>query len=169
MRETNRKQIILRTTTTLMTAAMMILIFFFSTEPADKSDKTSGQISRQVIDVMYPDYPDMTGAEQKSLFDSVQHAVRKTAHFTEYTILGLLIRFCLQTWFGTRKWSLPGAWAAGTLYAGTDELHQLLIDGRSGQWSDVILDSAGVLTGAAAASLIIFAAVRRKRRKDYGV
>ena len=40
-------------------------------------------------------------------------------------------------------------WVITTAYAGTDELHQLFVPGRSGQVSDVLLDSAGALIGLA--------------------
>ena len=40
---------------------------------------------------------------------------------------------------------LPWLIAAG--YAATDEFHQLFVPGRSGQISDVLLDSAGALAG----------------------
>jgi VanZ family protein len=66
-----------------------------------------------------------------------------------------LLRLCFESWFGPGKWLPLTAWAAGTLYAGTDELHQLMTDGRSGQWTDVLLDSSGVLTGVALALLIL--------------
>ena len=36
---------------------------------------------------------------------------------------------------------------AGFLYAVSDEIHQTFIEGRSGQVSDVILDTTGVLLG----------------------
>ena len=35
----------------------------------------------------------------------------------------------------------------GVLYAISDELHQLMIAGRSGNIKDVIIDSLGILTG----------------------
>lgn len=35
----------------------------------------------------------------------------------------------------------------GALYAASDEFHQLFVPGRSGQISDVLLDSAGVCFG----------------------
>lgn len=35
----------------------------------------------------------------------------------------------------------------GTFYAITDEIHQCYILGRSGEIRDVLIDSAGVLTG----------------------
>ena len=39
------------------------------------------------------------------------------------------------------------AWVVGTLYAASDEIHQLFVPGRSGQLRDVFLDSAGVAAG----------------------
>ena len=140
---------------TVMTAAMMALIFFFSTEPAEKSDATSGGISRAIINVAYPQFDSYPQERQKEIFDSVQFPVRKAAHFTEYLVLGALLRLCLESWLGKRRFLLPAAWAGGTLYACTDELHQMLIDGRSGQWTDVLLDSCGVLAGVLLVTLIL--------------
>jgi VanZ family protein len=103
----------------------------------------------------------------RQLFEEVQFSVRKAAHFTEYMILGLLIRLCLESWFGKRK-SLPvSSWAAGALYACTDELHQLLTDGRSGQWQDVLIDSSGVLAGVLISTLAL-KLVRRNARTEKG-
>ena len=163
MKRTGWQQTWVRILTTALTAAMMIVIFCFSMEDAEKSDQTSANISKEVVHVVHPDYDQKPPEIQRGYFDGVQHFVRKTAHFTEYTLLGLLIRLCLASWFGKRKWLFPAAWGAGTLYAGTDELHQLLIDGRSGQWSDVLLDSGGVLTGALIAGLILAMTWKRQR------
>jgi VanZ family protein len=44
-------------------------------------------------------------------------------------------------------------------------MHQLLIDGRSGQWTDVLLDSAGVLAGVMIAGEIIRKTEQKKGRK----
>ena len=57
-------------------------------------------------------------------------------------------------------------WLTATVYAATDEFHQLFIPGRSGQVSDVLLDSAGALAGV----LILARGVRyvwmSKKRKE---
>ena len=55
-------------------------------------------------------------------------------------------------------------WLIAALYAATDEIHQLLVPGRSGQLSDVILDSAGALAGVAAFTVLCWLINRRKAR-----
>lgn len=155
MERTGWQQTWVRILTTGLTITIMVLIFHFSMEDAERSDQTSGAISRTVVRLAYPDYEQMTPADRQVSYDNVQHAVRKSAHFTEYMLLGLMIRMCLESWFGSRRRMAPAAWAAGTAYAGTDELHQLLIDGRSGQWTDVLLDSGGVAAGVLIASVIL--------------
>ena len=141
--------------TTALTLGMMVLIFSFSTETAEKSDKTSGAITQIIVKIAFPDYESYTEEMQIASFEKTQHIVRKAAHYSEYTLLGLLIRLCFESWFGKKKGSFFISWGAGTLYAVTDEIHQLLIDGRSGQWTDVLIDSCGVITGVLIAILIL--------------
>ncbi len=151
-----------RAVTTLMTVGMMILIFAFSMEPATQSDATSGWIAERTADLVRPEWRTYPPVERKSFYDSVQHVIRKCAHFTEFALLGLSLRLCLESWMGKRAGLIPLSWAGGTLYAGLDELHQLLVDGRSGQWTDVLIDSAGVYCGVLAATCALY--LLRKRR-----
>ncbi len=153
-----------RAVTTLLTVVVMVMIFCFSMETADDSDKRSGVISEVFIRIFFPGYEQMDPARQQAVYDNVQHIVRKLAHFTEYLMLGFMIRLCLESWFGRRKILFPCAWAAGTVYAGTDELHQMLVDGRNGQWADVLLDSSGIMTGVLIAGLILFATWKKRHR-----
>ena len=137
----------IRAVTTGMTLGMMILIFVFSMEPAERSDATSGIIALRVADVLRPGWQDFPPGEKQRYFNEIQHVIRKCAHFTEFTLLGVSLRLCMESWMGRRKGLTGISWAAGTLYAGLDELHQLAVDGRSGQWTDVMIDSAGVMCG----------------------
>lgn len=147
---------------TALTLAVMVLIFFFSTETAEESDETSGVFTQQMIEMLYPDFDSYSTEEQMTLYESLQYGIRKTAHFTEYAILGFLLRLCIESWFGKRGWLLQAAWLGGTLYAVTDELHQLTTDGRSGQWTDVLIDSSGVICGVLVAILILRIVHKRK-------
>ncbi len=155
MERTGLQRTWVRILLTSLTLAVMLMIFLFSTENAERSDATSGHFSRVVISVLYPDYDAYPAERQKTLFNEVQFSVRKVAHFTEYMILGLLMRLTLESWFGNRKNLFISSLGAGTLYACTDELHQLITDGRSGQWQDVLIDGSGVLAGVLILTLLL--------------
>ena len=75
------------------------------------------------------------------------HIVRKMAHFCEYTLEGFLLMLCMRVY--TRRYvrhiSVP--MLGGVFTAMADETIQIYSPGRSGQVTDVWLDSAGVLAG----------------------
>lgn len=112
----------------------MGLIFFFSAKPAVQSAK------------------------------KIDFAVRKSAHACEYAALSVL--FFVNYKKKSRKIKqIVGMSALSTaLYAVTDEIHQLFVPGRSGQITDVILDSCGGLIGAVLSAIILY--LIRKRKKD---
>ena len=67
------------------------------------------------------------------------YPLRKAAHMAEYAVLYLLT---LRARSGRRAWA---AAAFSVFYAMSDEYHQSFVPGRSGLWSDVAVDAAGVL------------------------
>jgi VanZ family protein len=76
--------------------------------------------------------------------------LRKLAHTAEYAVLGaLLVR-------ATGRSSL--AFGLGTLYAVTDEVHQLFVRGRHGSPVDVAIDAAGLACG-----ILLWNAARARR------
>ena len=155
-----------RILTTVLTLSVMAMIFFFSTEEAEQSDQTSGTITKQVLEITNPGYEKMPEPEKTELYNSTQTIVRKVAHFTEFGLLGFSLRFCLESWLGSRRKRLgPAAFLCGAGYAGLDELHQTLVDGRAGQWRDVGIDSSGVLAGVLAAAVIL---IWVKKKMNHG-
>ena len=155
-----------RILTTALTLCLMVLIFFFSAEDADQSNATSGMVARWFAERFTVGFSEMTAEEQQAEIDSIQFIVRKSAHFLEYTALGFLIRCCMESWAGDRRRRGlgPAGWALGALYAATDEAHQLLVDGRGGTVTDVLLDSSGVLTGILIWTLIFRYLAGTRRR-----
>jgi VanZ family protein len=65
--------------------------------------------------------------------------LRKIAHAGEYAVLGALLLHA------TRRSGL--AFAVGTLYAMSDEIHQSFVTGRHGSPVDVAIDAVGVACG----------------------
>lgn len=111
----------------------MAIIFYFSSRPANQS---AGQSS--VVTLFL-----------QRLFHTeaiTEHMVRKFAHFTEFAGLGFLINTAL--YYSIDKQKLLLGIAIGSAYAGTDEIHQIFVDGRSCQFTDWALDTAGIVTGA---------------------
>lgn len=149
----------------LIVFAIAAMIFLFSEQSGEESGELSGHISEPVARAIYRDYDRLPAKQQNLIMQTVQLCVRKAAHFSEYALLGfflcLLFRQCGCRRFG--GW----AWLAGTLYAGTDELHQLLGGTRTGSLRDVGIDSAGVLFGLCVA-LALLKWRRRIRSAKWG-
>ena len=104
--------------------------------------------------------------EQALLID---HAVRKTAHATEYMILtlSLCIPLILLEFSRIGKFNrYLISFLTSVVYACSDEIHQLFVRGRSGQISDVIVDACGSLAGILLIRLVIF--VFKGRRFNNG-
>lgn len=94
----------------------------------------------------------------------VEFFIRKGAHFGTYFLLGGLTALGLA-----RYWSKLGhvafvSWALATLYAETDELHQMLTGDRTPLIQDVILDSCGALLGVMLAVLFLYRLQKRRNR-----
>ena len=69
----------------------------------------------------------------------------KLLHGLEYATGGVLAAYALRA----RTWKLAlTAAALVALYGASDELHQLLVPGRSCDWRDWIADAAGGTLGA---------------------
>lgn len=89
--------------------------------------------------------------------------LRKIAHFTEFTALGLLLRW-LHGLLGKKGWH---ALFWGVLAACIDETIQLFVPGRGPGLLDVGIDSCGVLMGMLLLQ-IGYVLMRRNKQKPYG-
>jgi len=141
----------------------MAFIFSMSAEPAVESDKTSGGVAELILKIFVPDFEELSSAERAEMVDGIQHAVRKSAHFCGYTLMGILLCIAFSGHFERNRHILPSAFLVGALYAASDELHQRFVPGRSGEIRDVLLDSAGVATGILISFLFVLIVKRRKK------
>ena len=179
----------------------MCAIFFLSSQTADESTVTSGGLTQVFIDMFYPDFDSFDAEKQEDVRFLAVNLVRKSAHFTEYAILGFTL--CWFWWLVSRRTRTgqvgsrepdysrdpnpgqpanprtnPGrptdremktarpnrfrtrppalAWAVGTLYAVSDEIHQIYVPGRAGRLSDVLIDSAGAAAGALVLLIVLW-------------
>lgn len=132
-----------------------IMIFCFSAQKGDASQALSDGVTVQVARIVRSDYESMPAPERLSLLELLSTIIRKCAHFCEYALLGFNLAAHLRLRRPKRGARAAGlaAWGVGTLYAATDELHQLFVSERSAQIVDVLIDSAGSLTGVLIAAL----------------
>ena len=113
---------------------MMALIFIMSSFGASDSDKQSGFI----VETLISTFPEL---KNSNILITI---VRKSAHFLEYTLFGFFTARALKLNQKSTFFAIPLCGA----YAATDEFHQLFIPGRSGEITDVLIDTAGVTFGA---------------------
>ena len=141
----------------LLLIFQMALIFTMSSFGSDSSSAQSNQIIRALHQV----FPNLSSDNSFSNDNNLVFIVRKTAHFTEYAILGLLFFLVYRTHLtkpSNRKLFFLAIFSS-FLYACTDELHQLFVSGRSGQFTDVLIDTLGAFFGC-----LLLLAIKRLRK-----
>ena len=129
----------------VLTFLWATLIFCFSAQPAMSSRKLSTKISSKVVQTM-PKKEDAVDVN-KEMPRKIHQLVRKTAHLVLYIGLGALLAALCRSYLLTFGSAACISFFVSALYAATDEWHQSFIPGRSGQVTDVLLDSLGAAVG----------------------
>ena len=152
----------------ILALAIMVMIFIFSSQDADTSTKVSGGTIEVFARIFIPGFENMPQIDKDTLIENMQHFVRKTAHFTAYMGIGIMIAAAMRTYDIKLRYKLIIPAAIGLIYAASDELHQSFTPGRSPQVSDVLLDFCGVLTGIGLITLIclIYIHIKKRRKKN---
>ena len=130
-----------------------VMIFLFSSQSGTDSSRLSDKITKIVVHFFYPDYEMLEKTQQQSLWKQISYFIRKSAHFLEYCALGFFLDLFLHSISLGRSGFF--AWIGSSFYAVTDEMHQYIIGTRTAMWQDVLLDSAGALTGCLVAFALI--------------
>ncbi|MCH4827376.1 MAG: VanZ family protein [Planococcus sp. (in: firmicutes)] len=117
----------------------MAIIFYLSHQPGSASSHLSSGIVAALLNFI-----DGVAPQLDIDIESFHTFIRKNAHFIAYFLLGLL---SLNAWRssgfrGVKQLML--SFGLSVLFAVTDEIHQLFIEGRSGEVRDVLIDSSGV-------------------------
>ena len=128
----------------------MITIFMFSAQNGDESSELSQGFLRTFILRFTPDNI------SEDIVNMMEYIIRKCAHMTEYAVFGILVfyQIILFRLFELEWNRLVMAVICGMIYASTDEIHQLFVGGRSGRFTDVLIDTAGGFIGIMAAAFI---------------
>lgn len=142
---------------------VMGVIFCFSAQTGEDSGSLSEEITRFVVRLFVPDFDTWAPQAQNEIYETVGFVVRKLAHFSEFFLLGFCLMLHIDAIGRKITLKLPWlmAWGIGTLYALTDEIHQMFVGGRHPAALDVTIDSAGVIAGV----LVMLALLRREDKR----
>lgn len=127
---------------------MAMIIFGFSKQDGEESSGLSYKAADIILTVCdKAGIIDCNENNRESMIEAVQFPIRKAAHMTEYAILGWIAFAFLGSCGIQGKMHYIAVLGFNFCYASTDEFHQLFIPGRSGQFTDVCIDTAGAAIG----------------------
>lgn len=149
----------------LLSVICMAVIFMFSMEDSDESSERSGTITEIAIEVFAPDFEELTVSQQTDIISSMDHIVRKIAHFSIYMLLGFLIS-CAAGKRRLLSAGTPVSLVICFIYACSDELHQYFVPGRSCQFTDVLIDASGSMCGIILSMLCMYLLSRIKNKSS---
>lgn len=122
----------------------MGVIFMFSAQVSDESKSSSNKVTSAVVNTVISIKKENISEEKRQkIIEDKTFIVRKSAHFTEYFILGLILILYLQTKEKLAPKYIILAIIFCVLYATSDEIHQLFVDGRSCKIIDILIDTCG--------------------------
>lgn len=121
-----------------------IVIFVMSAQPAVQSSKLSGGIVKKIIAAFFTKFDNFSYEKQQHFTNLITFFVRKTAHFLEYFILGVISCVTALTYKQYKlyvKIITPIIFCV--FYAVSDEVHQHFVPGRACRFFDMCIDSLG--------------------------
>ena len=158
----------------LPAVVLMTIIFLFSSQPAEESSAESSRVVNLVLHgIEHIRGSAFSSEEFADLAEKIHTPIRKLAHMTEYAILAWTIFIPTLFWNKEKLWKIEekeksfirqnflllhinkkvlgkiflGSILIVMLYAGTDEFHQMFVEGRSGKVTDVLIDTCGAVVG----------------------
>ena len=136
----------------------MITIFTFSNDSSNESNKKSNKLIITVAEIF--NKKKLSINEKEKYIEKFVFIVRKGAHFSIYFILGFLVASLLKEYNIIDKRMIFYSLLFCFIYSCSDEIHQLFINGRSGEIRDVLIDSIGALIG-----INLYYLIRRRKNE----
>lgn len=138
-----------------------------SANDGQASSKISGSFIETIIRLLSKNFDNLSQTEQILIIEGYQHLVRKIAHFSIYAALGFFSFGFLSTYNCLKAIKISVISAIFVLfYAITDEIHQLFVPMRSGQISDVLLDTLGGIFGIVIMNILVLLITKIKESKN---
>ncbi len=133
-----------RTTFDWLLPLLWMLVIFSASSDTGSAQHTS----RIFLPLMHWLFPHMADVR----IEFFHFLFRKCGHLTEFAVFGLLlwraIRHASADGHPPWQWSQAGlALLLVMIFAASDEFHQTFVPGRTGQVSDVFIDTSGAVVG----------------------
>lgn len=133
-------------------------IFALSSQDGGVSAGTSRQFTEILLKTLGLECNDRT-------IEIINPVIRKVAHFSVYMLLGFLTMCTCETFKWQRVYKFDFSTMFAFVFACSDELHQRLVPGRSGEIADVCLDTVGAMLGVLIVLAIALICVQIKKKK----
>ena len=146
MADYGRKNSTVRLLSGAVSLVLMGVIFYLSAQKGDASD----ELSMGFTSILF-------GGDFAMLFNTV---VREIGHIVEFAVFSLPVFIFFSTFKISIKRGYYLSLVFCALYAASDEIHQIFVEGRSCELRDWAIDTAGAALGAIA-FLVIFLIIRK--------
>lgn len=157
---------LIRIISLILLALTFVQIFKFSSQDGQASGNLSRKIVRKAIDI-FPYTKNISEKTKNKIVEKSQPIIRKLAHFSIYTLVGIFIMSFISTYRIHLKYKFLISILVGLIYAISDEYHQSFTPGRTPSIIDVGIDTSGVILGIIIVLIIIsvFKALTEKPAK----
>ena len=122
------------------------IIFGFSSQNSTQSAGISRKITNVII-TNIKSIEEKDDASKEEILSKIEHIIRKIAHFSIYTLVGILLMSLCKTYKLKEFDRFSISLISGLIYASSDEIHQAFVPGRGPMLTDVLIDTSGVTVG----------------------
>ncbi len=143
----------------------LFTIFEFSSQNGTQSKGISTRVTEYILQFSSR-YQEADTKEKTQIRNKTNAIIRKLAHFSIYTLLGLFMMGIMTRTKLRDKWRICITIGFGILYAILDEFHQSFSPGRTPKVTDVYIDTLGVILGILLV-LLVRGIYKKIRQKDY--
>ena len=119
------------------------IIFGFSGQDGEESSGLSRKETEFITDNIFQ----LSNESKIHRIDQLEYIIRKLAHFSIYTVVGILLMGFVSTYEIEKIKKIYISIVVGIIYATSDEIHQAFIPDRSARLTDVIIDTMGIVLG----------------------
>lgn len=144
------------------------IIFYASSKTSNESNGKSKELiyntSKEIVKITNFFHITKIDLNDEKYFQKIvkklNYPVRKCAHASVYFVLSILFILLLNSFSISLKKAFIITISLCFLYSITDEFHQTFVKGRTGQFSDCVIDTLGAVIG----SKLTLTIIKRKRK-----